>query len=78
MTEFLHMGGYASYVWSSYGLALIVLLPTLLLPIRENKRLIKKLKGKYRREQAELLAKQVAKQEQQQTNQQENQIKDTE
>jgi len=54
MAEFLHMGGYASYVWSSYGIALIVLLPLLLLPIRENKLLIKKLKGRYRREQAEL------------------------
>ena len=63
MTEFFHMGGYAAYVWSSYGLALIILLPALLLPIRENKRLIKKLKGKYKREQAELLAKQVSKQE---------------
>jgi heme exporter protein D len=54
MAEFLHMGGYASYVWSSYGIAFIVLLPLLLLPIREKKRLIKKLKGKYKREQAEL------------------------
>ena len=54
MAEFFHMGGYASYVWSSYGLAFIVLLPMLLLPIREKKRLINKLKGKYKREQAEL------------------------
>ena len=48
------MGGYAAYVWSSYGLALIVLLPTLLLPIRENKQLIKKIKGRYKREQSQL------------------------
>jgi heme exporter protein D len=54
MAEFFHMGGYASYVWSSYGLAVIVLLPMILLPIGENKRLIKKLKGKYKREQAEI------------------------
>ena len=26
MTEFLQMGGYAPYVWSAYGLTLIVLL----------------------------------------------------
>ncbi len=26
MTEFLHMGGYAAYVWPSYGIATIVLL----------------------------------------------------
>ena len=54
MAEFFHMGGYAAYVWSSYGLALIVLLPTLLLPIRENKQLIKKIKGRYKREQSQL------------------------
>ncbi|MBP2306217.1 heme exporter protein CcmD [Azospirillum melinis] len=26
MTEFLHMGGYAAYVWPAYGIATIVLL----------------------------------------------------
>jgi heme exporter protein D len=57
MADFFHMGGYAAYVWSSYGLALIVLLPTMLLPFRENKQLIKKIKGKYKREQAELESK---------------------
>ena len=25
MTEFLHMGGYAVYVWSAYGITLLVL-----------------------------------------------------
>ncbi|HIF11288.1 MAG TPA: heme exporter protein CcmD [Sneathiellales bacterium] len=25
MTEFLHMGGYGTYVWSSFGVATIVL-----------------------------------------------------
>ena len=25
MTEFLNMGGYASYVWSAYGLCFLVL-----------------------------------------------------
>lgn len=25
MQEFFHMGGYAFYVWSSYGLAVVVL-----------------------------------------------------
>ncbi len=57
MAEFFHMGGYAAYVWSSYALALIVLAPTMLLPFRENKQLIKKIKGKYKREQAELESK---------------------
>jgi heme exporter protein D len=26
MSEFLHMGGYAWYVWGSYGVTLLVLL----------------------------------------------------
>ena len=26
MSEFLHMGGYAAFVWSSFGLAVAVLL----------------------------------------------------
>ncbi len=60
MSEFLHMGGYAAYVWSSYAIAFIVLLPTILIPLRENKRLMKHLKGKYKRDKA------LAKQQQEQ------------
>lgn len=26
MTEFFHMGGYAPYVWSSYGIAALVII----------------------------------------------------
>jgi len=37
MTEFLHMGGYAGYVWSSYGITAAVLIVSLLLPLIENK-----------------------------------------
>ena len=51
MTEFFHMGGYASYVWSSYGIAFISLLITMLLPLRTNTAIIKRLKGRYKREQ---------------------------
>ncbi|WP_259781596.1 heme exporter protein CcmD [Aestuariispira ectoiniformans] len=29
MSEFFHMGGYAGYVWSSYGLALVVMIALL-------------------------------------------------
>ena len=36
-SEFLHMGGYGFYVWSSYGLALLVLLLNLYLPLRRRK-----------------------------------------
>ena len=37
MTEFLHMGGYAGYVWSSFGISAAVLIISLLLPLIENK-----------------------------------------
>ena len=32
MAEFLHMGGYAFYVWSAYGLTALVLLANALAP----------------------------------------------
>lgn len=50
MSEFLNMGGYAAYVWSSYGLALIVYGLVYFLPIIEHKRILRKLKGRYQRE----------------------------
>ena len=40
LTEFLHMGGYAFYVWTSYSIALIVLLANLLLPIRQRRKIL--------------------------------------
>ena len=36
-SEFLAMGGYGFYVWGSYGLALLVLLLNLYLPLRRRK-----------------------------------------
>ena len=40
LTEFFHMGGYAFYVWTSYGLALVVLLINVILPLRQRKKLL--------------------------------------
>jgi heme exporter protein D len=40
LNEFLHMGGYAFYVWTSYGIALIVLLLNVILPLRQRKKLL--------------------------------------
>jgi len=34
--QFLHMGGYAFYVWTSYGLALGVLILNVALPLRRR------------------------------------------
>jgi len=43
MSEFLHMGGYAAYVWSSYGIALVVLLANLFAPILARRKLLTQL-----------------------------------
>lgn len=48
-SEFLNMGGYAFYVWTSYGIALVVLLANLLSPILLKRKLLKDMAGKARR-----------------------------
>ncbi len=48
MSEFLHMGGYAFYVWTSYGLALAILLWQFLAPLRMHRQLLARLRRKYR------------------------------
>ncbi len=39
MAEFFAMGGYAPYVWGSYGLALMVLVYNAWIPVRRHRRL---------------------------------------
>lgn len=48
--DFFHMGGYAVYVWSSYGLALLLVLANIVSPIIERKRVIAKVKRAIKRE----------------------------
>ena len=50
MSEFFNMGGYAMFVWPSYGLTLIVLLLNWWLPYRQHKQNLRKLKRQYRQE----------------------------
>ncbi len=33
MREFLHMGGYGFYVWSAYGVAFVVLVANVIVPL---------------------------------------------
>ena len=40
LNDFFHMGGYAFYVWTSYGIALFVLLINVILPLRQRKKLL--------------------------------------
>ena len=51
MSEFFHMGGYAFYVWTSYGLALLVLLVNFLIPLNYEHTLLRTLVRKLRRKQ---------------------------
>ena len=38
--EFFHMGGYAFYVWTSYGIAFLVLLANIIAPVRQRRKLL--------------------------------------
>jgi heme exporter protein D len=50
--DFLNMGGYAFYVWTSYAFAFVVLAVNLILPLRERNRLLKVLKARMQRDGA--------------------------
>jgi len=43
ISDFLHMGGYALYVWSSYGLALLVLGGNLFVARRKRSKLLREI-----------------------------------
>ncbi len=48
MSEFFHMGGYALYVWTSYGLALVILVANLVWPLRRRKKQLALIKRRLR------------------------------
>ena len=48
--EFLHMGGYAFYVWTSYALAAVVLIANVLVAVLGGRRLRREIAAKLRRE----------------------------
>ena len=52
MNEFFHMGGYAFFVWTSYGLAALILIANIILPIQRKKEIMNNLKRRLRREQS--------------------------
>ncbi len=43
MSEFFYMGGYAGYVWFSYGLTAVLLTVAWVLPVMRRKATLKKL-----------------------------------
>ncbi len=44
MKEFFAMGGYATFVWSSYGLTIMVLIGNVLLPQLRRRRILNQLR----------------------------------
>jgi len=50
-SEFFNMGGYAFFVWSSYGISSIVLAWIFISPIFNKKNIIKELRIKYRQQE---------------------------
>ena len=49
MSEFFQMGGYAFYVWTSYGLTLVVLVANLIIPFNQERTILQTLARKLRR-----------------------------
>ncbi len=49
--EFLGMGGYGMYVWPAYGIAFVVLLLNVVLPLIQRKQLLRDLALKQKRKQ---------------------------
>jgi|AntDeeMetagen192_2_1112575.scaffolds.fasta_scaffold46929_1 heme exporter protein D len=48
MNDFWAMGGYANYVWSSYGIAAVVILGNILAPLIAQRRIARKIRnGEY-------------------------------
>ncbi|HET9032372.1 MAG TPA: heme exporter protein CcmD [Dokdonella sp.] len=52
MTDFLAMGGYGAYVWSSYAIFVIALLIDFLSPRLRYRRVIADLRGRLKRQQS--------------------------
>ncbi len=49
--EFFRMGGYAFYVWTSYIIALIIVVLNIVQPVLQRKKIITRVKRAIKREQ---------------------------
>lgn len=50
MKEFLNMGGYALYVWGSYGIATVLLIVNVLVPMARHRQLMSRRARQTRRQ----------------------------
>lgn len=53
MTEFFHMGGYAFYVWLSYGIGAVVLIANVILPMLQARQVKRELEMRIAREETD-------------------------
>jgi heme exporter protein D len=51
MAEFFHMGGYAAFVWSAYGISAAVLILSVVLPLVEKNKIQERIKRMLHEEQ---------------------------
>ena len=51
MNEFLAMGGYGAYVWSSYAIFMVVLSIDFIAPRLRHRRVLADLRGRLKRQQ---------------------------
>jgi heme exporter protein D len=52
-SEFFHMGGYAFFVWTSYAIALVLVILNVVAPILQRRRIVSRIKRALRREALE-------------------------
>lgn len=52
MSDFFHMGGYAFYVWLSYGLTAVILIANVIIPVARDKQVKRDLMMRVVRESA--------------------------
>jgi heme exporter protein D len=52
LEQFFSMGGYAFYVWTSYGIAMAVLLINFIAPLRRKSEVLKSIARMIRQERA--------------------------
>jgi heme exporter protein D len=52
LVDFLHMGGYAFYVWLSYAVVALMLAINLIVPLRRERRLRARLQREFAHERA--------------------------
>ncbi|MGH8547163.1 MAG: heme exporter protein CcmD [Methylococcales bacterium] len=52
LAEFFAMGGYAFYVWTSYGIALVVLAFNIIQPLIQQKRTLRAIRQRQQRHRA--------------------------